>query len=106
MTEADRVRSDIELTRAELAGTIDALRAKLELRALAERRARDLRARAVEGYERAKAAAPSPVRAALGRAEQVAGPALSRAAQDKRRAATTVGAVVLALLVVRRRRRS
>lgn len=106
MTEADKVRSDIELTRAELADTVDALQARLDVKALARRRAQELESRVLDGYARARAAAPPPVQVALGKVEQVTAPVLSRAAQDKKRAATVLGGALLALLVVRRLRRS
>lgn len=106
MTDADTVRSDIELTRAELADTIDALLALLDVKALARRRAEELESRALDGYARAKAAAPPPVRVALGKVEQVAAPVLSRAAQDKKRAAAMLGGALLSLLIIRRLRRS
>jgi hypothetical protein len=106
VTEADKVRSDIELTRAELADTVDALRAKLDVTALARRRAEELESRAFDGYARAKAAAPPPVRVALDKVEQVAAPVLSRAAQDKKRAAAMLGGTLLSVLNIRRLRRS
>lgn len=38
MSDADQIKADIELTRAELARTVDALHAKLDVKALARQR--------------------------------------------------------------------
>ena len=106
MTEIDKVRSDIELTRAELARTVDALHAKLDVKTIAKERADEAGARAAEAYQHAKAAAPEPVQHALGRVETAAAPLVAKAAEDKKRTAMIAGGALLALLLLRRARRS
>lgn len=106
MSEIEKVRSDIELTRAELARTVDALHAKMDVKAMAKERADQAGARVAESYQHAKAAAPEPVQHALGRVERAASPLVAKAAQDKKRTALIAGGAVLALLVLRRVRRS
>jgi hypothetical protein len=106
VSDIDKIRSDIELTRAEMAKTIDALQSKLDVKAFARQRADDAGERAAHAYEQAKAAAPEPVRQALVRAEKAAAPVLAKAAADPKRTATIVGGAFAALLVIRRLRRA
>lgn len=49
MSDADQLREEIEQTRAELAQTVDALSAKLDVKAQAKQRADDLKTK-VEPY--------------------------------------------------------
>lgn len=106
MTDIEKVRSEIELTRAELARTVDALHAKMDVKAIAKERVDEAGARAAEAYQHAKAAAPEPVQQAIGRVEQATAPLVAKAAQDKKRTAMMAGGAVLALLVLRRVLRS
>ena len=106
MTEIDKVRSDIELTRAELARTVDALHTKLDVKAVAKERADEAGTRAAEAYQHAKAAAPEPVQQVIGRVETAAAPLVAKAAADKKRTAMIVGGALLAVLLLRRARRS
>jgi hypothetical protein len=106
VTDIEKVRSEIELTRAELARTVDALHAKLDVKALAKERADEAGARAAEAYQHAKAAAPEPVQQAIGRVETATAPLVAKAAEDKKRTAMIVGGTLLALLVLRRARRA
>ncbi|HZY77408.1 MAG TPA: DUF3618 domain-containing protein [Jatrophihabitantaceae bacterium] len=106
MTDIEKVRSEIELTRAELARTVDALHAKLDVKTIAKERVDEAGARAAEAYQHAKASAPEPVQHAIGRVEQAAAPLVSKAAQDKKRTAMIAGGAVFALLLLRRLRRA
>lgn len=102
MTDIEKVRSEIELTRAELARTVDALHAKMDVKAIAKERADEVGARATEAYQHAKAAAPEPVQQVIGRVEHAAAPLVAKAAQDKKRTAMVAGGAVFALLLLRR----
>lgn len=100
--DAAAIQADIEQTRAELADTVDALSAKLDVRSQAAHKAQELGERATLKVEQAVAAAPEPVQQALGKAAATARPAVQRAAADPTRTAKVAGAVVVALLVLRR----
>jgi hypothetical protein len=50
--DADAIRADIELTRAELAETVDALHSKLDVRAQVRRRCRELVAKSATVAQR------------------------------------------------------
>ncbi|HEU5007101.1 MAG TPA: DUF3618 domain-containing protein [Jatrophihabitantaceae bacterium] len=106
MTDIEKVRSEIELTRAELARTVDALQAKLDVKAIAKERVDEVGSRAAEAYQHAKAAAPEPVQQAIGRVEHAAAPLVAKAAEDKKRAAMIAAGSLVALLMVRRLRRA
>lgn len=106
MREAETLRSQIEQTRAELAETVDALAARLDVKAQASRRAHEMQAAATQAYDNAKASAPPQVRQAWDRAEVAAQPVVTKAKEDPRRTAMVAGGVVLALLVLIRLRRS
>jgi hypothetical protein len=106
VTDIEKVRSEIELTRAELARTVDALHARLDVKAIAKERADEVGTRAAEAYQHAKSAAPEPVQQVVERVEHAAAPLVAKAAQDKKRAAMIAGGTLLALLVLRRIRRS
>lgn len=98
MTEHDRLKADIEATRAELAETADALAARLDVKAQAERRVHEAGARVSSRYVEVRDSAPPPVRKALGAAEQ----AMARAAKDKRATFVVLAGSVVVVLVVRR----
>jgi hypothetical protein len=105
VTDIEKVRSEIELTRAELARTVDALHAKLDVKAIAKERVDEAGTRAAEAYQHAKSAAPEPVQQVIGRVEHAAAPLVTKAAQDKKRTAMIAGGAVLVLLLLRRSRR-
>lgn len=98
MTEQERLKADIAATRAELAETADALAAKLDVKAQAERRVHEAGEKVTGRYTAARDAAPPPVRKALGVTEQ----ALARAAADKRATMIVIAGTVVAIVVVRR----
>lgn len=75
MSDADKIRAEIELTRAELAHTVDELHSRLDVKALATQRAQVARARAMQFAER------------------------------NQRALVLAGSTVLVLMMLRRRRR-
>lgn len=110
MTDIEKVRAEIELTRSELAETVDALHAKLDVKAQVKARAEEAGERAAHvaaaRYAQAKADAPPQVRQVIERAEHAAVPVLEKARQDKVQALKVVGAAFVALLVVRRLRRA
>jgi transposase len=105
MSDVEDLKSEIEQTRAELADTVDALTAKLDVKAQAAERAHELAEKATARYSDAKNSAPEPVRQAIGTVEQAARPVVAKARQDPRRAAKIAGGVILALIVLRRLRR-
>jgi hypothetical protein len=106
MSDARQIKSEIEQTRAELAQTVDALSAKLDVKAQAGHRAHEMQARAARAYGNAKASAPPPVRHAWERAEVTAQPVVMKAREDPKRTALVVGGGILALLILLRVRRS
>lgn len=103
--EAREIQKDIERTRAELAETVDALSAKLDVKAQAKQRAHEAGDTAAQTYQNAKSAAPPPVQQALDKVEQAAKPVFAKAAEDKRRTALVVGGALVVLLLLRRARR-
>lgn len=104
--EAAAIKADIEQARAELAGTADALAAKLDVKSnvktAASRTVHQAEHRASSAYESAKNATPEPVRKVWSRAESAAQPVVAKAGEDKKRTALIVGGALVAALVVRR----
>jgi MYXO-CTERM domain-containing protein len=105
-----QIRQAIEETRAEIAGTVQALGEKADVKGrlnqVVAEKTSELRGRATELQESARQALPpaaqSKADSAIGSARRVAGTVMSDPAK-KRTAAWVAGAVV-ALLVLRRRR--
>lgn len=104
--DVDRVRAELELTRREIAHTIDELQARLAVRTLARNRVEDVQKSAAHAYAAAKAAAPDPVRRAMSAAEARSEPLRDWVRAEPRRAARIAGAGLLALIVLRRLRAS
>ncbi|MDT4892414.1 MAG: hypothetical protein QOE97_1449 [Pseudonocardiales bacterium] len=104
-SDVHAIQADIERTRAELADTVDALAAKLDVKAQAKQRAHELAVQAGDRVEKAKAVAPEPVQQALDKVTEVSRPVVAKAAEDKRRTAVIVAGALVALLVLRRVRR-
>jgi hypothetical protein len=102
--EVGQLKSDIERTRAELAETVDALAAKLDVKAQARERMHAVADQAGQAMGRARSSAPVPVQHALDTVEQAARPVVAKAAADKKRAALVAGGLVVLLLVLRRAR--
>jgi len=100
--DAEALKADIEQARAELAGTADALAAKLDVKRQANRKLYETNARVVSAYEHAKTTSPEPVQRAWVAAEGAARPVVSKAAEDKKRTALIVAGVITAVLVVKR----
>lgn len=98
MTEQDRLKADIEATRAELAETADALATKLDVKAQAERKVQGVRQQVSSRYAAVRDSAPPPVRKVLGAGEQV----VARAAKDKRATVIVLASTVTVVIVVRR----
>jgi hypothetical protein len=98
MTEHDRIKADIVATRAELAETADALAARLDVKAQAERRVHEAGERVSSRYAALRDSAPPQVRKALGVAEQV----LTRAAADKKATFIAVAGTVVVVVLVQR----
>jgi hypothetical protein len=99
------IQEDIERTRAELADTVDALAAKLDVKSQARQRAHELAVQAGDRVEKARAAAPEPVQQAMERVTEVSRPVIAKAAEDKQRTMLIVGGALVALLLIRRLRR-
>ncbi|MGI8760240.1 MAG: DUF3618 domain-containing protein [Jatrophihabitantaceae bacterium] len=105
MSDPQEIQRDIERTRAELAETVDALSAKLDVKAQAKQRVHEAGDTAGQAYQHAKAAAPPQLQQAIDKAEQAARPLLEKAAQDKQRTAMIAAGALVFLLVMRRLRR-
>jgi hypothetical protein len=102
MTEQDRLKAEIEATRAELAETADALAAKLDVKSQAGRKVQAAGDKVTDGYVHLRDAAPEPVQKAIGKTEQAVSPLIARAAADKRRALLAFVGTVALVLVIRR----
>jgi hypothetical protein len=104
--EAAAIKADIEQARAELAGTADALAAKLDVKnnvkTAAKGKVHEAGERVSNAYESAKDATPEPVQKVWSRAESAAQPVVAKAGEDKKRTALIVGGVLVAALVIRR----
>jgi hypothetical protein len=104
--EAAAIKADIEQARAELAGTADALAARLDVKnnvkTAAHRKVQGAGERVSSAYESAKGATPEPVQQAWARAESAAQPVVAKAGEDKKRTALIVAGVLAVVLVARR----
>ena len=105
MTEQERLKADIEATRAELAETADALAAKLDVKAQAGQRVQAAGAKLSDRYVTLRNSTPRPVQKAMSKAGQAAHPVVAKAAEDKRRTLLVVAGSVAAMVVFRRVRR-
>jgi hypothetical protein len=107
LSQEQIVQSDIEQARAELADTVDALAAKLDVKAQAGQRVAEAKQKAADAATRAKQAAPPAVQHALDTAGEKAAPIVQKVSQQAaphRGKIIAVGAVVLLVLIVVRRR--
>lgn len=108
--DPDAIRADIEATRAELAETVDALTAKLDVKGQASERADAAKAKVSEKAGQAKAAAPEPVQHAMDTVGAKAGPVTHqvnvKTAPHRGKIIAGVGAGLVVLLILRRRRSS
>ncbi len=105
-SDPDEIRAEIEQTRADLADTVDALSAKLDVKARAGDKAHELKQSVADATTRAKESAPPQVQQSLDRAQAVLEPAVGKAVEAARpyRTQLLIGvAVAVVLLVVRRR---
>lgn len=98
LSQQDIVKSDIEQTRAELADTVDALSAKLDVKARAGEKVDQAKSKVSEAASKAVQAAPDPVQHALHSAGQ-------KAAPHRGKIAAAVAGAIVVLMVVRRFRR-
>ena len=107
--DPDAIRADIERTRAELAETVDALSAKLDVRAQASDKADAAKAKAGELAGQAKAAAPEPVQHAMDAVGAKAAPLAHQVnvstEPHRGKIIAGVGAAFVVFVVLRRRRR-
>ncbi len=110
----DEVRADIESTRADLADTVDALSAKLDVKQQARARANDVKqqaaARVQDVRQRAADAvgkAPAPVQNALHKSTETVAPVAQQVGQKagENRQQVLIGAGAFVLLLLARRRR-
>jgi Skp family chaperone for outer membrane proteins len=103
--EAERLKAEIEATRAELAETADALAAKLDVKAQAGQKVHAVGEKVGDRYASLRNSAPEPVQKVLGKAEHAAQPVVAKAAEDKRRTLFVIAGSVVVVLVIRRIRR-
>jgi chromosome segregation ATPase len=104
-SEEEQLKADIEATRAELAETADALAAKLDVKAQANKKVHEAGDKLSGRLAQARQTAPEPVQKAIGSVERAAQPVIAKAAEDKKRTALAVGGAVFVLLLIRRVRR-
>ena len=102
---ADQVREEIDQTRTDLAQTVDALAAKLDVKARAKTKAHDVSATVTETATKLKSQAPPPVQDALDRGAAALGPAAAQAQPYRSQIAAGAGFLLL-LMMFRRRRRA
>ena len=105
MTEQERLKAEIEATRAELAETADALAAKLDMKAQASKKVHEAGEKVSDRYTHVKESAPPPVQKALDTTERAVSPLMAQAAADKRRTVMVLAGTVALILVIRRVRR-
>jgi ElaB/YqjD/DUF883 family membrane-anchored ribosome-binding protein len=103
MNELSEIRADIEQTRNELANTVGALSAKLDVKAQAKGHLRAVRIRARARYQQAKAALPEPLRRVLDMIEHTASSGAARAKAAPVGAVAIGGGTVLVVVLLRRR---
>ncbi len=103
--DAERLKAEIEATRAELAETADALAARLDVKAQAGQKVHAVGEKVGDRYASLRDSVPEPVQKAIGKAEQTAQPVVAKAAEDKRRTLLVVAGSVVVALVIRRLRR-
>jgi ElaB/YqjD/DUF883 family membrane-anchored ribosome-binding protein len=110
--DADQIRHEIEETRADLADTVDALSAKLDVKAQAKNKANDVKARAqtrandvkarvVHAVHNARHHAPPVVQSSLDRAGTALTPVAAKA-RPYRKHIVSAAAVASALTLVLR----
>lgn len=108
--DPDAIRAEIEQTRADLAETVDALAAKLDVKGQASDKADAAKARIGEKAAQVKASAPEPVQHAVdaltAKATPVAHQLNAQTAPNRGKILAGVGVGVLVLLVLRRRRKA
>ena len=102
---ADEIRAEIEQTRAELGSTVDALTAKLDVKAQAHDRVDAAKASVVAQASRAKQAAPAPIQNAMDSAGSAAAPLVDRARPYSKQILAGAGALLALVVVLRRRSR-
>jgi malonyl CoA-acyl carrier protein transacylase len=102
VSEKDRIKADIEATRAELAETADALAAHLDVKAQASKKMHQAGQRMGERVSQVRDAPPEPVQKAIGKTEQAVSPVLAKAAADKKRTLLVLAGTAVVLIVVRR----
>src|SRR4051812_44304461 len=100
--DAERLKAEIEATRAELAQTADALAAKLDVKAQANKKVHAVGEKVSERYTQVHDAAPPPVQKALDKTGQAVSPVMARAAADKRRTLLVLAGSAVVLIVVRK----
>lgn len=99
----DEIRDEIEQTRAELGDTVDALTAKLDVKAQVKDRVAGAKTSVTDAAAKAKQAAPAPLQSALDQAQVKAAPLVEQARPYGKQIAAGVGAVLVLLLALRRR---
>ena len=102
MTEQERLKADIEATRAELAETADALAAKLDVKAQAGKKVHAAGEKVGDRYAHLRDSAPAPVQKALDKTGSAVSPLMAQAAADKRRTFLVLAGTVVLVLVARR----
>ena len=100
--DAERLKAEIEATRAELAQTADALAAKLDVKAQASKKVHAVGEKVSDSYTHVHDAAPAPVQKALDKTGQAVSPVVARAAADKRRTLLVLAGTAAVLVVVRK----
>lgn len=102
-SDAEQLRAEIEETRADLADTVNALSAKLDVKARAKAKVDDVRATVTETVSQAKHSAPPPVQQSLDRAGAALVPAAAKAKPYQHQILAAVGLAAVIAILARRR---
>ncbi|MBV9594226.1 MAG: DUF3618 domain-containing protein [Actinobacteria bacterium] len=101
--DPDQIRAEIETTRADLADTVNALSAKLDVKAQARQKLLEVRQEASRKGAQLRGSAPAPVQKSLDRVTAAAAPVLRRAQPYKKQLVAAGAALALFMVVFRRR---
>ena len=102
-TSPDDLRQEIDATRADLADTVDALSAKLDVKAQAKAKADEVKTTMSDAAAKAKASTPPPVQRSIERAGSIIKPAAAKAEPYRVQILAGAASVLVIVLLLRRR---
>ncbi len=104
---AEQIKADIDDARAQLSEAVDALSAKVDVKAQAKARVEQTREAVAGATDRVREATPDPVRRAVGNAAQRVAPAadsgLAKVRPYRKQLLAGLGAALIAVVLFRRR---